>query len=226
VDTLRKRLDGDERVLLIDTCGETAGVALFGGQRVIAAEDLAQGRASAEIVSVVRRLLGQAGWRVQELCAVGVVRGPGSFTGIRAGLAVAKGLCEAAGVPLVAVSRLEVLADVASLRSGFAVLDAGRGEVYVREVSTQREWLSLIADFETACAGQPVAIADARLVERLLRCSPVVCPLHVADALAAVLRTLRAGGSDGVLADANYVREESDIYRKPEMAAKVVRGLG
>lgn len=223
MDTLRERVDGDERVLLIDTCGETAGVALYCGQQVVVAEHLAQGRASAEIVAATRRLLGHAGWRVQELGAVGVVRGPGSFTGIRAGLAVAKGLCEAAGVPLIAVSRLEVLADAAALQRGFAVLDAGRGEVYVREVSTQREWLSSIADFESACAGQPVAIAEARMAERLLRSSPVLCPLHVADALAAVLR---AGGGDGVLADANYVREESDIYRQPAMAAKVVRGLG
>jgi tRNA threonylcarbamoyladenosine biosynthesis protein TsaB len=132
---------GKARLLLIDTCGETAGVAVCVGSRVVASEDMERGRASAEIVAAVRRLLAGVGWRLAELDAVGVVSGPGSFTGMRTGLAAAKGLCEAPGVELAAVSRLEVLADAAGVSHGFVALDAGRGEVYVREVATGREWL-------------------------------------------------------------------------------------
>jgi tRNA threonylcarbamoyladenosine biosynthesis protein TsaB len=131
----------NERLLLIDTCGETAGVALSEGLQVLASEDLARGSASAEIVSAMRRLLDQVGWRLAELSAVGVVSGPGTFTGMRIGLATAKGLCEAAGLPLAAVSRLAVLADAASLREGIAALDAGRGELYVRDVASGHELL-------------------------------------------------------------------------------------
>lgn len=221
MDTL---LNGNEQLLLIDTCGDTAGVTLSRGEQVLVSEDLARGSASAEIISAVRRLLAQLGWRLQDLGAVGVVSGPGSFTGIRAGLAAAKGLCEATGLPLAAVSRLEVLVDAASLHDGgFAVLDAGRGELYVREQHTGREWLCSIDELEPARNGGQVIIAETQLVERLAICSPVLRPLHVGDALSAVLRRLREGGSDVGLIDANYVREENDIYRKPNEVLKPAR---
>ena len=220
MDTLR---NAKERLLLIDTCGETAGVALSVGQQVLVTEDLARGSASAEVVSAVRRLLLQSGWRLQDLIAVGVVSGPGSFTGIRAGLAAAKGLCEATGLPLAAVSRLEVLADVASLQDGFAALDAGRGEVYVREQPTQREWLCSSDDLKRASRGRSVVVAEARLAERLGVCAPVLRTLHAGDALRVVLRRLQAGSSDVSLTDANYVRDESDIYRKPVKGGKPIR---
>jgi tRNA threonylcarbamoyladenosine biosynthesis protein TsaB len=216
VDTL---LSAKERLLLIDTCGETAGVALCVGQQVHAIEDLARGSASALIISVVRRLLTQVSWRLAELDAVGVVSGPGSFTGMRAGLATAKGLCESVGIPLVAVSRLEVLAETAFVPDGLVALDAGRDEVYVRDVRSGREWLCSIDEMTAMGGRRPVAVAEARVGERLSACEPVLCPLHVADALPVVLRRLRAGGSDVSLVDANYVRGESDIYRKPPKPA-------
>lgn len=209
-----------QRLLLIDTCGETSGVALSEGDHLLFAEDLSRGSASAEIVSAVRRLLLQAGWRLQDLHAVGVVTGPGSFTGIRAGVAAAKGLCEATGLRLAAVSRLEVLADTASLQDGFAVLDAGRGELYVCEQPTGREWLSSSSDFEATSQGRSVVVSEPRLAERLTACAPLLRPLHAADALRTVLRRLRDGGSDVALTDANYVREERDIYRKSDVSGR------
>ena len=216
-------MNAKERLLLIDTCGETAGVALSAGDQVLIAEHLARGSASAEIVSAVRRLLLQTGCQLQDLHAVGVVTGPGSFTGIRAGLAAAKGLCEATGLRLAAVSRLEVLADAASLEDGFVALDAGRGEVYVREQPSGREWLSSSDAFEDAARGRSVVVAEPRLAERLKLCSPAQYPLHAADALRSVLRRLQDGSSDVAITDANYVREEHDIYSKAVEGAKSLR---
>jgi tRNA threonylcarbamoyladenosine biosynthesis protein TsaB len=142
----------NERLLLIDTCGDTAGVALSSGEEVLAAEDLARGTASAEILQAIRGLLLiQQGWQLRSLDGIGVVNGPGSFTGTRAGLATAKGLCESAALPLAAVSRLEVLANAADLADGFAALDAGRGEVYAREIGTGREWLCTTSDLRIRC---------------------------------------------------------------------------
>ena len=208
------RRDKTKRLLLIDTCGETAGVALSLGEQILYSEDLARGGASAEIVSAVRRLLSGAGWTLQDLDAIGVVRGPGSFTGVRAGLAVAKGFCIAVGLPLAAVSRLEVLADAASLQQGFAALDAGRGELYVREIGTGREWLSSTTDLEAVCDRQQVAVAEEHVAERIASCAIIFRPLRVGDSLGAVLRKLQEVPTDVALTDANYVREPDDIYGK------------
>lgn len=214
-----------ERLLVIDTCGECAGVALSEGRRLVGSEELARGSASAEIMPTVQRLLEAAGWALAELDAVGVVSGPGPFTGVRVGMAAAKGLCEAAGLRLVAVSRLEVLAEAAGLREGFAVLDAGRGEVYVREVGSGREWLAEVGAEEFA--EKQIVAAEERVVERLrrsdmLRGSDVrLWTLGVGDAVGTVLRRLRGGEPpvdaallDAALLDANYVRGEKDMYRK------------
>lgn len=208
-------MSSKERLLVIDTCGETAGVALSVGTRVMASEDLGRGSASAEIVAAVRRLQEQVGWRLAELDAIGVVSGPGSFTGMRAGLATAKGLCEAAGLRMAAVSRLEVLADAAAMDDGLVALDAGRGELYVRDVRSAREWLCAGDAVEGLVDGRALIVAEERVAERLARCAPVLRSLHVGDAVGVVLRQMREGGSDVSLVDANYVREESDIYRKP-----------
>jgi tRNA threonylcarbamoyladenosine biosynthesis protein TsaB len=209
-------LTQNERLLLIDTCGETAGIALTCGEEVLASEDLARGSASAEIIEAIRRLLlTQPGWQLRNLDAIGVVHGPGSFTGIRTGLAAAKGLCEAAGLRMAVVSRLEVLANAAGLAVGYAALDAGRAEVYVREVSTGREWLSATADLQLQCHGDRIALAESRLVDQLEGWETILRPLHASDSRGPVLRKLLIGGSDVALTDANYVRQESDIYRKP-----------
>ena len=211
-----RTLTKDERLLLIDTCGETAGIAITCGEEVLATEDLSPRSASAEILDAIRcLLLTQPGGQLQNLDAIGVVHGPGSFTGIRAGLATAKGLCEAAGIPMAAVSRLEVLAEAADLAAGYAALDAGRGELYVREISTGREWLCALADLQLQCQGEPIAVAESRVADQLVCCETILRPLHTSDSLGPVLRKLRLGGSDVSLTDANYVRQEGDIYRKP-----------
>ena len=207
-----------QRLLLIDTCGETAGVALCLGQQVLAVEDFVAGDASARIVAAVRQLLQQLGWGRAELDAVGVVAGPGSFTGVRTGLAAARGFCEAASLRFAAVSRLAVLADVAAVAEGFAVLDAGRGEFYVRDVSSACEWLCTLDEFPVLVSGT-VVVAEPRVAERLMARRQLLYPLHVGDALPEVLRCLAVGGSDVALAEANYVRGEQNIYAKPSVGS-------
>jgi tRNA threonylcarbamoyladenosine biosynthesis protein TsaB len=201
-----------QRVLLIDTCGETAGVALCVGEQVLATEDFAAGDASAQIVAGVRRLLQKVGWELAELDAVGVVAGPGSFTGVRTGLAAGKGFCEAASLRFAAVSRLAVLADATGLADGFAMLDAGRGELYVRDIRSGHEWLC--TRDELPAAGR-LAVAELRVAEKLAARKPLLYPLRVSDALPSVLRCLAAGGSDVAITEANYVRGEHEIYAKP-----------
>jgi tRNA threonylcarbamoyladenosine biosynthesis protein TsaB len=132
---------------------------------------------------------------------------------MRTGLAAAKGLCEAANLRLAVVSRLAVLADAVALTEGFAVLDAGRGELYVRDAGSGREWLCSFDELPVTANGG-VVVAEQRIAERLAAWKPVLRPLQVGVALPVVLRCLAEGGSDVSLAEANYVRGEQNIYAK------------
>jgi tRNA threonylcarbamoyladenosine biosynthesis protein TsaB len=208
------------KVLLIDTCGEAGSVALSEGETIAASEMLPERGSSSTLLPAVSRLLRIKGWTLADLDGIGVVAGPGSFTGVRVGLAAAKGLCEAASLPLAAVSRLEVLVEAAGLVEGCAALDAGRGEYYVRVVRTgdmAQDVLYRRDDLLVKAKGLRVVVAEAKLVEALVSLRPELHLLTAEQALPVVLRTLREGGSDVATADANYVRGESDIYAKPNV---------
>lgn len=124
-----------ERQLLlgIDTCGSVGSVALsqVDGDEVslLQETELAGGEFAAAIVPKIAELLQTAGIAVRGLAGIVAVYGPGSFTGIRVGLAAVKAMAEAAELPVIAISRLAVLARVAGVPC--AVLDAYRGQVFL-----------------------------------------------------------------------------------------------
>jgi tRNA threonylcarbamoyladenosine biosynthesis protein TsaB len=123
------------RLLLgVDTCGPTGSVALgrLTGESIEILEQIElEGRSySATLVAAVGELLAHARAQLKALDAIVAVNGPGSFTGVRVGLSAAKGLAEAAQIPVVAISRLEVLAWKAGVES--SALDAHRNEVFLR----------------------------------------------------------------------------------------------
>lgn len=215
-------MSSDRRLLLIDTVGGAPGAVLMLGNRVLASAEFPQRSASALLLPKLRRMFSTAGIAIRELDGIGVVSGPGSFTGVRTGLAMAKGLCEVANIPLASISRLEPLAEAASLREGFAVLDAGRGSLYVRQqhrTEPAHEWLATIQEFEQTAAGAPIVVAEKRIAELLDKLAPAVRELHAVDLLKPVQRCLDAGGTNVALADANYVLPESQIYTRPRHSA-------
>ncbi len=123
---------GRAGTVVLDTCGREAVVGVARGGAVVAERRFA-GRAAAErVVEELRLAMEEAGVRMDEVGRVVVVRGPGSFTGVRVGLAVAKGLAEGLGLGIVGVSRLEVLAGGEGC---VAVLEAGRGEWFWRDAA-------------------------------------------------------------------------------------------
>jgi tRNA threonylcarbamoyladenosine biosynthesis protein TsaB len=121
-------------VLGIDTCGPTGSVALgrlAGRDLEIVRQIELEGRSySATLVAAVGELLRGAGVGLKDVGGIVAVNGPGSFTGVRVGLSAVKGLAEGGQIPVVAVSRLEVLSRKAGVPS--AALDAHRGEVFLR----------------------------------------------------------------------------------------------
>jgi tRNA threonylcarbamoyladenosine biosynthesis protein TsaB len=125
---------GVSPVLAIDTSTRVASVALLGAGQDLSAEGRAESR-SDDLIALIDRVLGEAGLELARLAAVAIGAGPGSFTGLRIGMATAKGLCFAAGLPLWSVSSLAALAlDAAAVEPLADTLvvpafDARRGEV-------------------------------------------------------------------------------------------------
>jgi len=114
-------------IALIDTSRAPAwvGVAVEGERRVV---ELAGGRRAGDrLVSTLMGLVGEVGRDLPRLDAVVVVTGPGSFTGLRAGVAAAQGIGRAIGVALVGVSGLELVARAAGGEAGDDLLPVGVG---------------------------------------------------------------------------------------------------
>jgi tRNA threonylcarbamoyladenosine biosynthesis protein TsaB len=133
-------MKGSTRVLCLDTSTSTARVAVVdeAGEALAGAEATAE-RHSAHVLKLCDDVLRGAAVRPEQLSAIACGAGPGSFTGLRVGLAVAKGLALATGAPLLLVSSLHALAlDIArrAAREGadarvvVPCIDAGKGEVY------------------------------------------------------------------------------------------------
>jgi tRNA threonylcarbamoyladenosine biosynthesis protein TsaB len=124
-------------ILAADTSGKQGSIALAeggveAGFALIEVVAIAGGAFSAQLVPQIAALLRQHGYGKSDLDAFAVVNGPGSFTGLRVGLAAIKALAEALQKPIAAISLLEAVACSGSARGRvLAALDAGRGELYV-----------------------------------------------------------------------------------------------
>jgi tRNA threonylcarbamoyladenosine biosynthesis protein TsaB len=192
-------------LLGIDTCGGAGSIALArwtSGQIDLVAEAELTGKTySAQLIPRIQELLEAQQCGAQDLEAVVVVHGPGSFTGVRVGLSAAKGLAEVLNIPLLALSRLDVLASKAGTNS--AALDAGRGEFYLR---IRREEALLTPDEIRARLNGVLAVCE----ESAYRAFPdamLVQPPTAADALRCARPRMAAKNFDDVAAiDGNYVR--------------------
>jgi tRNA threonylcarbamoyladenosine biosynthesis protein TsaB len=214
-------------VLAFDTCGETGTVALADLENdatavtCVSQTELGGRAASAELMPAIDAMLRKAGVDLRALQALLVVNGPGSFTGIRVGLSTAKGLAHAAGIPVVAISRLAVLASLDDARQDvLALLDAGRNEFYARRA--EREWLASFEEIAAVAeAGTRLIVAESRLVDRLAAWKPAhVGPLDACVATRAALARLRSGASDDLATlDANYLRRsDAELFARPVSA--------
>jgi tRNA threonylcarbamoyladenosine biosynthesis protein TsaB len=212
------------RLLMIHTAGGEGSVALGDTEleQPIVATEVLPGRTSSErLVPAVRRLLEARGWKLSELAAVVVVHGPGSFTGVRVGVSAAKGLSEAGGVPLIAVSRLALLAAVGGDARVHAVLDAGRGEFYYGEYVERRcvrEMLMSERDVVATAVGGVVVVCEEKVAEALAELGPkLVEEPSAGDALPfAVERIAEGDFEDAAVLDANYLRRtDAEIFAKP-----------
>lgn len=198
------------RLLALETATRTASVAVVEGTgladaRVLAEREREVATHSDVLLALIDDVLREAGAALAELGGVAVGAGPGSFTGLRIGLATAKGLCFAAGKPLYAVSTLAALALQAGAHGDVAVvpvLDAKKGEVYA-------------GAYRVANDRAPVALADERALP----------PEALADYVAALDRRAAVLGT-GVEAYPDEISARLDVIantRSTPTAAAVAR---
>jgi tRNA threonylcarbamoyladenosine biosynthesis protein TsaB len=223
-------------LLAIDTSGRNGSLALARvaeGKReieVVEAVALAGGTFSAQLVPQIAALLAKHGHTKSDLAAFAVVSGPGSFTGLRVGLAAIKALAEILQKPIAAVSLLEAVAWSSRIQGRvLTALDAGRTEVYVGDYElaselprmhserllTRQEFLA-----EAGGKGKTIVTPDAALADLLanagVRCervaytsSEVIARLgwqHIQDG-----RTVRPEELE-----ANYIRHsDAEIFSPP-----------
>jgi len=219
-------------ILAIDTCGAVGGVALAdnGHSADVAAHfrELAGKTFSERLIGAISEVLAESEARLSQLDAVIVAHGPGSFTGIRIGVSAAKGLVEALGIPLIAVSRLELLARKSSSLGAIALLDAGRREFFVgvyRQFGgpycvREMEGLLSLAQAVALAAelDLPIAVCEELVASALeLPPSRILGAPTAVDALILGAERWRRGAFDDVAAlDANYLRRS-----ETEMLARI-----
>jgi tRNA threonylcarbamoyladenosine biosynthesis protein TsaB len=183
---------------------------------------------SATLVAAVGELLRLAETQLGLLNAIVAVNGPGSFTGVRVGLAAVKGLAEGARIPVVAVSRLEVLAAKAGVP--YAALDAHRQEVYLRLGVPGEPARELLAGTAELAAVNPpparIALCDEAAALLLSAAWPGTALLRTAspsaaDALLLCATRVAAGEFvDMALLDGHYLRRsDAEIFGEASFAA-------
>ncbi len=221
-------------LLAIDTCGPSGSVALgrIPGRdlEILGQTELAGRTYSATLISAIAELLHAAGFELSNLDGIVVVNGPGSFTGARVGVSAAKGLAQGAGIPVVAISRLEILSRKSGVPS--AALDAHRGEVFLRLERTGAPPVELLAGPEELATIHPtparVAVCDESAAALLARVWPqtqlVATPPPLAsDALRPGEARLIAGAAvDLALLDGHYLRRSDAEIFGADVAAQAV----
>jgi len=222
-------------LLAIDTSGPQGSIALARAPEderspseleILDLIPLEGGTFSAQLVPQIAGLLAKHSLNKADVDAFAAASGPGSFTGLRVGLAVIKALAEILGKPVAAVSRLEALARAAEVRGTvLAALDAGRGELYaglydIQEVVQMRsERLLTNAELLAEAAGQILVTPDSKLAEAAriagLQIRQIESPRSDAIARLGWEKISRGETVSPEHLEANYIRRsDAEIFAK------------
>ena len=190
----------------LDTCLSSCSVAVLEGERVLgsAREVMARGHQE-RLAPMARDVMAQAGLAFDHLERIAVTVGPGSFTGLRVGIAFAKGLALALDLPAVGIGTLEALAAEGS-GLVFPVIDARRGQVYLQAFEDGRALMAPDAVTAETAAARIAELSQGRPFTLVGSGAPLLaglaCEATVIDAEGADARQvarLAAGRAPGPL---------------------------
>ena len=128
-------MPADPTILLLETSGEICSVALAKGEEIIAQQAIEEPNShSTYLASMVHQVLSEGNIEAKHLRAVALSGGPGSYTGLRIGCSLAKGICFGANIPLIECNTLRALAYAAGPTSAARIIplvDARRMDAYM-----------------------------------------------------------------------------------------------
>ncbi len=218
-------------LLAIDTALEkcSVGVAAGGQEPVLVSETIGRGHAE-RLFGMISAAISEAGQGFTDIDRIAVTVGPGSFTGLRVGIAAARGLALVIGCPVVGIGTLDAIAEKARILAGnvpvLAVLDARRGEIYAQafdrdgralsepEVGSAARFGALLGD------GMVLAGSGARLVQREVNLAVAIVHEESAADIAAVVRLGLAATEPTGSPRPLYLRPPD---AKPQAAAAIAR---
>ena len=214
------------RILAIDTTGDRGSLALVEDNSVIEEAVLESPDGFAHVLfGEIERMLARRALSLNQIDLFAAASGPGSFTGVRVGLTAAKGLGEATGRKVVAVSNLQALASFGTRALRAVVIDARRGEIYGAVYDAELNlvcdevvipydtWLATLpsGDLEFINSGLPIiGVEPAGVIQ---------APRALAGAIGkiAAARFEKGLAQDPAEIDANYVRRSDAelLWKEP-----------
>ena len=210
------------KVLALDTTGDFGSIALMEDAALVEEVAIHSSDGFAHILfQEIEALLARHHLRITDVDAFASASGPGSFTGVRIGLTAVKGLSEATGKKVVAVSNLEALAWFGTRPLRAPVMDARRGEVYGAVYSSTLQivcgevvtklplWLESLPAGDLEIVTRGLELANSRPV--------VIAPRELARAIGSIAaeRISQGLASTPSEIDANYVRRsDAELFWK------------
>lgn len=218
-------------VLAVDTTHAFGSLALVRGDQIVEEVLLHAPEGFGHVLyGHLGALLNRHALKVDGVDCFAAASGPGSFTGVRVGLACVKGLAEATAKPATAVSNLQALSCFGTAPLRAVVLDARRGEIYgavyddaarlmmPEVVAKPAVWLETLPDDNLEFVSTDFAALDEALAgSRFAGARTVTAPRAMAGAIGrlAVARLRSGQASDPAALDANYVRRsDAELFWK------------